>query len=278
MFNDLKKINARPKPYEFYTAETLWNDEHISKQMLEFHLNDSVDLASRNKTFIDKSVEWMTSRFNIGKNTAIADFGCGPGLYTIRFAEKGATVTGIDFSENSIRYAKEAAAHLDIDYVLRDYLEFETDKQFDLITMITCDWCALSPEQRKMLLAKFGDYLDNQGSVVLDVYSLTAFEQREEITAYEHLHFNGFWSADDYYGFINTFKYDDEKVVLDKYTLIEEYRTREIYNWLQYYSLESIKAEFEENGFRIEEYYSDVAGTPYRKDSTEIAIVAKKAA
>jgi len=52
---------------------------------------------------------------------------------------------------------------------------------------------------------KFYDYLVNDGFVVLDVYSLSAFE---------HLQLNGFWAANDYYGFMNTFKYIDEKVVL----------------------------------------------------------------
>jgi hypothetical protein len=37
-----------------------------------------------------------------------------------------------------------------------------------------------------------------------------------------------------------------------------------------------LKKEFEENGFKIEEYYSDVAGTSFRLDSLEFALVAKK--
>jgi 2-polyprenyl-3-methyl-5-hydroxy-6-metoxy-1,4-benzoquinol methylase len=40
----------------------------------------------------------------VDESTEIADFGCGPGLYTEKLAERGATVTGIDFSENSIRH------------------------------------------------------------------------------------------------------------------------------------------------------------------------------
>ena len=39
----------------------------------------------------------------------VIDFGCGPGLYATRLAQKGAFVTGIDFSENSINYARTAA-------------------------------------------------------------------------------------------------------------------------------------------------------------------------
>jgi SAM-dependent methyltransferase len=278
MYEKLKEINRRPEPYETYTAEILWNDKHISKKMLEVHLNEELDLASRNKGFIEKSVEWMVSRFNIGADTRIADFGCGPGLYTARLAEKGAAVTGIDFSERSIHYAKETALrkNLDIEYVLQNYLTFETDKKFDLITIIFCDLCPLSPEQRKTLLNKFYNYLEDDGFIFLDVVSLNAFNQREEMTTCEHLQLNGFWSADDYYGFMNTFKYEDEKVILDKYTIVEKLRTWEVYNWLQYYSLESLGKEFEENGFCIIEHYSDVSGKPFDSDADQMAVVAKK--
>jgi cyclopropane fatty-acyl-phospholipid synthase-like methyltransferase len=278
MFELLKQINQRPEVWEVYTAETLWNDKHISLKMLEFHLNEKIDPASRNKTFLDKSVAWMISRFDIGPGTTICDFGCGPGLYTTQFAEQGASVSGVDFSERSIQYAKEIAAkkQFDIDYTFQNYLSFTTKKRFDLISLIYCDYCALSPVQRKTLLGRFYDCLDDRGSIVLDAFSLHAFEEREEAATCEHLLLDGFWSADDYFGYMNTFKYEREKVVLDKYTIIEKSRTWEVYNWLQYFSLESLKNEFEENGFRIVDQYSDVAGQPYTPNSKEIAAVASK--
>jgi len=48
MFEELEKINTRPRPFEFYTADVLWTDEHTSLQMLSYHLNSEVDLSSRN--------------------------------------------------------------------------------------------------------------------------------------------------------------------------------------------------------------------------------------
>jgi len=278
MFKELKEINSRPAPFQFYTAGELWTNEHTSKQMLEYHLNESVDVSSRNKRFIEHSVEWIFSHFEGDKMTEIADFGCGPGLYTTRLAERGAIVTGIDFSENSLKYAKRVAAEkgLSIDYVLTNYLNYETTNRFDLITMIMCDFCVLSPEQRKTMLSKFNSLLKPDGSVLLDVYSLNSFNQREESAAYELNQLNGFWSPEDYYCFVNTFKYEEVNVILDKYTIIEEARTRTVYNWLQYFSTESIRQEFEVNGFKIEEYYSDVAGKIFSPESVEFAIVAKK--
>jgi SAM-dependent methyltransferase len=278
MFDKLEDINTRPAPFEFYTAAYLWTDSHTSKKMLEYHLDESVDLSSRNKDFIDRSVNWMVSRFGIGVNTRIADFGCGPGLYTSRLAAHHADVTGIDFSRRSIEHARKFADRqgLNIAYRREDYLRFDTGKRFDLITMIFCDFCALSPIQRKTLLTKFYTFLKPGGAVLLDVHSLNTFNQIEEAATYERNQLDGFWSSDEYYGFQNIFKNDAEKVSLYKYTIVEKTRVRTVYNWLQFFNQESLSEEVEKCGFKAKAFYSDIAGTPFSADSPDLAIVAKK--
>jgi len=278
MFKELKEVNSRPTPFQFYTADELWTNEHTSKKMLALHLNGSIDVSSRNTNFIDNSVEWIVSRFGVSEKTAIADFGCGPGLYTTRFSERGAMVTGIDFSENSLKYAMQFAEqnNLKINYVKTNYLDFAITQCFDLITMIMCDFCALSPEQRKLMLSKFYSLLNSGGSVLLDAYSLNSFDQKEESAIYELNQLKGFWSQKEYFCFVNSFKYGEEKVTLDKYTIVEESQTRVVYNWLQHFDSASLSKEFEENGFKVEEICSDIAGKTYDSNSAEIAIVATK--
>jgi len=278
MFEELEKINERPEPFSVYTASDLWTHEHTSKQMLSYHLNGEIDISSRNTRFIDQSVDWIVKHFDIKPGVKIADFGCGPGLYTTRLARKNADVTGIDFSKRSIEYAEKDASKevLSIRYVNQNYLEYQTDEKFDLILMIMCDYCALSPSQRKIMLNKYHDILEPGGSVLLDVYSLTSFNQREETAIYEANLLNGFWSSEKYYGFLNTFKYEKEKVMLDKYTIFEADGSRTVYNWLQYFSPETLQSEFEECGFVIDKFYSNVAGTKLDPDTTEFAVVANK--
>lgn len=278
MFEELERISARPNPFEFYSASELWTDEHTSKQMLSFHLNGESDVSSRNAAFIDKSVEWISSQFKVGAGMKIADFGCGPGLYTTRLAKKQAEVTGIDFSARSIQYAQEVAIRerLPIQYVNQNYVGFETDDRFDLILMIMCDFCALSPPQRNKMLSKFHTFLKPDGFVLLDAYSLKAFEQREETAVYEYNLLDGFWSPNKYYGFLNTFKYERGKVALDKYTIVEADRKRTIYNWLQYFTPEDLEREFVACEFKVEGFYSDVAGSPFNSESKEFAVAARR--
>ena len=110
MFEELEKINERPEPFQFCTTGELWTNEHTSEQMLSFHLNGTHDVSSRKAEFISRSVAWIVSEFNVGRGFSLADFGCGPGLYTTPLAKHGAAVTGIDFSARSIAYAGEVAA------------------------------------------------------------------------------------------------------------------------------------------------------------------------
>lgn len=65
--------------------------------------------------------------------------------------------------------------------------------------------------------------------------------------------------------------------MLDKYTIIEPGRTRQVYNWLQYFSPENLEREFIEAGFRVKGFYADVAGTPYDRQSNEFAVIAGSA-
>jgi cyclopropane fatty-acyl-phospholipid synthase-like methyltransferase len=280
MFRLLEEINRRPKPFELYTATDLWTDKHTSLKMLSFHLDKETDVSSRNEAFIDQSVGWIVSHFNAGPGMKIADFGCGPGLYTTGLARKQADVTGIDFSSRSLQYAREAAKRegLSIDYVNKNYLEYETEDRFHLVLMIMCDFCALSPAQRKAMLNKFHTILVPEGSVLLDVYSLNAYEHRKETAIYESNLLDGFWSPNTYYGFLNTFKYEREQVVLDKYTIIEATGTRSVYNWFQYFTPAKLEKEFVECGFVVEDLYSDVAGSPFDPEGSEFAVVATKAA
>ena len=110
--------------------------------------------------------------------------------------------------------------------------------------------------------------------MLLDVHSLNYFDQKEESAIYELNQLYGFWSAQDYYGFVNTFKYDKEKVLLDKYTIIEEARTRVVYNWLQCFEVEGFSAELEAAGFRVREVHGDLSGAPLDASAHGFAVVA----
>jgi hypothetical protein len=85
-----------------------------------------------------------------------------------------------------------------------DYLIWETTRQADLIALIFCDLCPLSPQQRRILFGKFRRHLKPGGHLLFDVCSLALFESKEEQALCERNLLDGFFSADDYFGFLNT--------------------------------------------------------------------------
>ncbi|MBT3359923.1 MAG: methyltransferase domain-containing protein [Rhodospirillales bacterium] len=277
MYAELNNIHQRPQPFSVYTADVLWTEPHLSQQMLHYHLNQDTDLASRRLPSIDGVVDWIDRKFDLnGKN--VCDLGCGPGLYTQRFAERGAQVLGLDFSANSISYAQKAAreAGHEVEYKVADYLKDTLPSGQDLITMIYCDLCPLSPGQRQVIYQKVRHALQPGGAFLFDVMSTTAFDAREESSAFGHRFMGGFWAEGDYFAFQNTFKYDPEKLVLDQYTIVEAHRTWQVFNWLQHFSEEDIISELEQNGFDVMEIVRDFANAGGNGDGEHFGVIAKR--
>ncbi len=278
VYRALRQAAERPVPFCRYTAETLWTEAHVSEQMLRCHLDENFGQASRRRDFIDVSAAWIADRFGLTADSRVADFGCGPGLYTTRFARAGARVTGIDFSRRSIAYARKTADEegLAIEYCYADYLKFDTGRRFDLITLIYYDFCPLSPEQRRILLGTFRRLLRDGGQILLDVAALPMLGNKQESLEFDHRPGGGFWAAGDYFEMKRVFKYDAERVSLDKYTIWEPERSWEVYNWLQYFDRDALAAEFAAAGLKITAYYGDVAGCDFDPDGEGFAIVAAK--
>ena len=279
LYTELERLRARPVAWSAYTVAMLWDDPHVSAGMLQAHLNPETDAASYRASFRERAISWLAETFGIGPGTKVADFGCGPGLYTMRFAEMGAAVTGIDLSGRSLAYgqAQAEAAGLQIEYVRQNYLDYASAKRFDLITLISRDFAVLNPKQRRELLAVFKAHLAEGGAIVMDIDSLHHFAGFDTGQRYHFAAEGGFWSSQPHHAFMHRFKYEAEALLLEKHTIIEAKRTREIYNWYQCYAPAALTSLFTENGLMIDGWYGDVAGQPFDEMAPSYAIVARAA-
>jgi len=267
-----------PEPFSVITTHLLWTDAHVSEQMLRYHLDHSVDVASRRPEAIDAAVAWTTSAFSLGRGASFLDLGCGPGLYTSRWAPTGADVTGVDFSARSIAYARETAERdgLRIRYVEADYLAWQPDRTFDLVTMIWCDFSALDPAQRSVLLESVSAWLAPNGAFLFDVHALPYLASRHDGTRTVEHPTGGFWSAAPHSEIVDTLTYPEERVALDRYTIIEPERTWTVWNWLQAYDPASISETLQHAGLTVDAVLGDVAGRPYDPTTPEFAVVARR--
>ncbi len=108
---ELIELIRRPRtPEPWAEGEKIpWSDPGFSQRMLNEHLSQAHDAASRRFEIIDQQVEWIHHQVLKGKPGRVLDLGCGPGLYTSRLAKLGHACTGIDFSPASIAYARQQA-------------------------------------------------------------------------------------------------------------------------------------------------------------------------
>lgn len=137
MFRQIRDALNKPQIYT-QTDVPFWNDEYISKQMLKAHLDPDFEGASRKLSFINRSVDWITHTVPPEAYPRLLDLGCDPGLYAERFARQGYQVTGIDYSNRSIEYARKSALSngLSIEYHYQNYLNMEFEHAFDFAVMI----------------------------------------------------------------------------------------------------------------------------------------------
>lgn len=277
MYELLERLAARPEPYSLMSIKDLWTRPHIARQMLAYHLDQDTCLASRPIVVIEEVVDWLDQELHLaGKR--ICDLGCGPGLYAQRMAERGANVTGVDFSSTAIAHAESQASTTKtrIEYRVADYLHDELPGGFDVVTLIYYDFCALSPTDRCTLLRRMHLMLNPGGSLVLDVVADNAFQETGEQLAIEERLMNGFWSESDYVGVHRTWVYPEQKLSLDHYAIVEPSDYWEILNWMQYFSSTQLAKELEEAGFAIRTLTGSLTGEALTDASNEIGVIADK--
>lgn len=172
--------------------------------------------------------------------------------------------------ERSIEYARRQGEHAGtaVDYIMGDYLETTINSPLDLITMISCDFSALAPGQRRKLLLRIGALLASGGRFVFDINSYAGFDAREESVVSAPNLMDGFWSPDPCEGSLYAYRYPEAKVTLDRYDIVGSGSTTPIYNWVQYYDVGRITIELAAVGFEIQDVLGDVAGSPFDAAAT----------
>lgn len=145
-----------------------WDDPDFSRRMLNEHLSQAHDAASRRASIIDQQVAWIEANLLQGRPSSVLDLGCGPGLYTARLAALGHSCTGIDFSTASIAYARD---HSDGTYLEGSLLEVAYGSGYDLVMLLFGELNAFAPEDAALIVAKAYDALKPGGILLLEPHT-----------------------------------------------------------------------------------------------------------
>jgi len=244
LVNELKDV----KPYAD-GSHTMWTDPYISQQLLAVHLDPANAAASRTPQAIEDTVACIHRRINPGSR--ILDLGCGPGLYAERLSALGHHVTGVDFSENSIEYARERpeTALYNIKYTQANYLDLDYEEEFDLVIMIYCDFGVLIPDDRKRLIEVIHKALKPGGRFFFDAITEAAADRLDYGTSWESEN-GGFYSSDSYVCLNDSRRFSEMKATLEQHLVIFEDDSTKLYRfWNHYFNLQDVRRLFIPLGF-----------------------------
>ena len=248
------KARGRLELYQ-RSADNIWTDEHISKQMLAAHLDTTNDAATRNPVSVDRTIDWILAEAE-GRRRAI-DLGCGPGIYCEKLAARGLKVTGLDLSARSIGYARRSAEDrgLSIRYVEDSYLETAGLDlgTHDFALCIYCDFGALVPAEQEAFLRNVRGLLDEGGLLFFDVFSSGINEGRKEGKDWSLFPGGSFWSPRPHLVLEESRHFPEARAWGTRTIVLEEGGSeREYITWDSYYAPEDIEALLSRNGFALE--------------------------
>jgi len=256
---DIHNITTQPNLYEKGSA-VMWTDDHISKQLLDVHLNAELDLGSRRTDSIERTTAWILANTE-KKQLNILDLGCGPGLYSERLTKKGHKVTGVDFSANSIKYAEAEAKKkmLDITYLNENYLNLDLEENtFDLVLLIFTDFGPLLPTEREQLLRVIRKVLKPGGLFIFDVLNDMKMDEKTSQRNWETSD-NGFWKNEPYIALSDSFIYIENKVILYQHIVLDEQENISVYRfWTHFFSNQDLTKILHHSGFNNLSFHSDV--------------------
>ena len=274
----LARLTQKP-PLWARNEEPFWDDPHISKGMLEAHLDPGWDAASYRHETIERSVEWLVSHLGLQPGQRVLDLGCGPGLYCERLARRGLRATGMDYSRRSIAYAQAQAREqgLSIKYIYQNYLSLDFSKEFDAALLISYDLGVFSDSDRDALFCRVHRALKPGGAFVFDLMTPRRKRHQDGQTSWNLCPAGGFWRPGSYLELTRYFQYPEAEAQLRLVTIVEPDGKASIYRlWDRFYTVGTIAPALEATGFRVDEAWSDLTGKPYEDASETLGIVARR--
>jgi SAM-dependent methyltransferase len=249
--------------------------------MLEQHLSQDHDRASRRSGIIDEHVRWIHETLLGGVRSRVLDLCCGPGLYTTRLAELGHECAGVDFSPASIAHARKLAEErgLDIDYTLSDVRRADVSSGYDLVMIIFGELNIFPPDDARRLLEKAHAALKDGGALLLEPQEHDAVRDSGEAPPAWYASDGGLFSREPHVVLQENFWDAVRRTATTRFYVIDDATgaverhamTTQAYTEVEYGSL------LKEGGFDGGDFLDLLPGTPEEDSEGLIAIVARKA-
>ncbi len=271
-------IISRPPPQPWAEGDKIpWHDPAFSQRMLQVHLSQDNDWASRRGSVIAKQVDWIHTGLLQGQPTTVLDLGCGPGLYTSRLAALGHTCTGIDFSPASINYAREHG-NGGCQYIQGDLRQAEYGEGYGLAMLIFGEFNVFTRTCAQMILSKTYAALKPGGLLVLEAHTFDCVKRIGLQGRSWYSSPGGLWS-DQPHLCLNENSWDEPtQQTTERYYIVDadNCEVQRYASTMQAYRRDGYKALLTEAGFRQVTFHQSLTGEEYERMDDLLVIVAVK--
>jgi SAM-dependent methyltransferase len=187
-----------------------WGEPEVSRRVLREHLDQGHDGASRRIHVVERHVRRLL-RLLPAAPADILDAACGPGLYAVRLARRGYTVSGIDVGDAVLRHARTLAREARVTTTTafrRQDLRTLTDRErYDAILLIYFILEGFRRSQQPAVLRRLAAALRPGGRLIAEL-RVRPDQPPGRLSAWEHVPFSIL--ADRRHLLLTDATYDDE--------------------------------------------------------------------
>lgn len=225
-----------------------------------------------------KHIEKIWDKYAL-KPKLVLDLACGTGNMTIRLAEKGYDMIGVDLSEQMLSKAKEKAEEKGLKSILflnQDMRRLELYGTVDSIICL-CDSINYILDENELLevFRLVNNYLDPKGLFIFDINTIYKFRNI--------LGDNNFCETTESSAYTWENYFDEEEMINEFYTnffiLDKEtslYKRYEEYHYEKGYTVEKITALLAKAGLKPLGCYNELSFEAPRADSQRICFIAQE--
>ena len=276
---DAVRRHSVPKPWA--EGEKIpWHEPDFSRRMLNEHLSQEHDAASRRFEIIDSHCRWIHGQILKGNPTRILDLGCGPGLYTSRLARLGHQCVGIDFSPASIAYAREQAEEegLACTYIQQDIRTSDYGCDYGLVMLVFGEFNVFRPGDARDILRKACRASVSGGPLLLEPHTLETVVKLGEQPSPWYSAERGLFSDEPHLCLQESFWNDEGSVAIQRYYIVNAV-TGEVTRHsssTQAYTDGQYRSLLVECGFHEVAFYPSMDGRPDNAGNGLTVILSRK--
>jgi SAM-dependent methyltransferase len=271
-------IQRSPVPQPWVEGDNIpWNEPGFSARMLNEHLSQDHDLASRRSEKIDQHTRWIHDELLGTQPCRVLDLGCGPGLYVSRLSDKGHICTGIDFSPASIEYARSHSTS-GCTYLQGDVRTTDFGQDYALVMFIFGELNVFKPEHARLILQKAYSALAEGGELLLEVHTYEAVQNMGQEPPSWFSSEGGLFSEHPHIVLMDSHWDEDCQAATQRYYVMDEVTSTvdRFAASYQSYTNAEYALLLTECGFKDARFYPALGRSDGEPDPTLMAITARK--